>query len=354
MLSDLIAEKFKFTNSNSDCSLTPEQVEEFQDKGLISEDAVKRITPQWSGTHYLDLQFLLNLLGHLHIVLKLQGDEFDRKTETKYFIPCVLAGTLYNLSKPEDISEPIVADLLILFDHGDQYCPKGLFSIFVIKLAQKPKQDNAKYTWVLNHKKLSEEGVVFHVKVMDSGSRYSYTLHIQHGLVGSRSMLRIFIEKLCSCSSREQVCCGCKEIRDSVKSAIKSSLNELHKSTELCIGFYSTCGKNKTSSESHIAIVEDLFQQNSGVPEDMTCIDCRNKSCPLKEEHKVWFKEVRNAPCNQIITFHISTIKHRGYCLVHHAIYCGHYSRAAFIKLSTSPQDFFVKYWLWEELVMLG
>jgi len=60
----------------------------------------------------------------------------------------------------------------------------------------------------------------------------------------------------------------------------------------LCVGFYSTCDKNQTSSESHIAIVEDLFQEHSGVPEDMTCIDCRNKSCPLKEEHKVWFKEV--------------------------------------------------------------
>ena len=112
----------------------------------------------------------------------------------------------------------------------------------------------------------------------------------------------------------------CKEIRDSVKSAIKSSLDELHKSTELCIGFYSTCGKNQTFSESHIAIVEDLFQEHSGVPEDMTCIDCCNKSCPLKEEHKVWFKEVSNAPCNQRITFHISTIKCRGYYLFHHAI----------------------------------
>jgi len=299
MLSNLIAEKFKDSDSYSDCNLTPEQVEEFQDKGLISEDAIRRIASQWSETHYLDLQFLLNLLGHLHIVVKLQGDDFD--PETKYFMPCVLAGNIHDLSTPEDVSEPIVADLLILFDHGRQYCPKGLFSVFVIKLAQKPKQDKAKYTWVLNRKELrNREGVVFHVKVMDSECEYSYAVHIQHGIVGSRSMLRIFIMKPCS-PSREQVCClkknlesACKEIRDSVTSALKSSLDELHKSTKLYIGFYSTCGKNQTSNERHIAIVKDLFQEHSGVPQHMTCIhvDCRNEICLLEEEHKVWFKEV--------------------------------------------------------------
>jgi len=312
MLSDLIAEKF---NDDNDCNLTPEQLKEFQDKGLLSEDAVKRIAPQWSS-----LQFLLNLLGHLHIVVKLQGDEFD--PETKYFIPCVLAGTICDLSTPEDISEPIVADLLILFDRGRQYCPKGLFSVLVIKLAQKPKQHEAKYTWVLNREELSREGVVFHVKVMDSECEYSYAVHIQHGIVGSRSMLRTFIKKPCS-PSCEQVCClkknlesVCKEIRDSLRSAIKSSLDELHKSTELCIGFYSTCGKNQTSSESHIAIVKDLFQEHSGVPQHMNCIDCCNEICLLGEEHKVWFKEVRNAPCNQRNTFHISMIKRHGYYFV--------------------------------------
>ena len=354
MLSKLIGEKFI---DDSDCNLTPGQLKEFQDKGLLSEDAVKRIASQWSKTHDLGLQFLLNLLGHLHIVVKLQGDDFD--SQTKYFIPCVLAGTICDLSTPEDISEPIVADLLILFDRGRQYCPKGLFSVLIIKLAQKPKQHETKYTWVLNCEELSREGVVFHVKVMDSGCRYSYTVHIQHGLVGSRSMLRIFIKKPCS-PLREQVCClqknlesVCKEIRDSLRSAIKSSLDELHKSTKLCIGFYSTCGKNQTSSESHIAVVEDLFQEHSGVPHDMSCIhvDCRNDSCPLEEEHKVWFKEVRNSPCNQKLTFRISMIKQHGYYLFHHAIYCGHYSRTVFIKLSMSRQDF---YFFFGKIMALG
>jgi len=123
---------------------------------------------------------------------------------------------------------------------------------------------------------------------MDSECEYSYAVHIQHGIVGSRSMLRIFIKKPCS-PSREQVCClkknlesVCKEIRDSVKSAIKASLDELHKSTKLYIGFYSTCGKNQTSSKSHIAFVKDLFQEHSGVPQHMACIDCRNEICPDK------------------------------------------------------------------------
>jgi len=70
MLSDLIAEKFNDSDSDNDCILMPEQVEEFQDKGLISEDAIRRIDSQWSETHYLNLQFLINLLGHLHMVVK--------------------------------------------------------------------------------------------------------------------------------------------------------------------------------------------------------------------------------------------------------------------------------------------
>ena len=293
MISDLIAEQFN--DSDSDCRLTPEQVEEFRNKGLISAGAIKCIAAQWNKTDH-SLPFLLNLLSHLHIVVKLDGDE--ENPETKYFIPCVLAGTIHDLSTPEGNSEPCVADLLIIFDHGQQYCPKGLFSVLAVKLAQKPKQHEAKYTWVLNREKLGRERFVFHICAI--GPRCRYTVHIQHGLVGSRSVLRIFIEKLRN-RSCVQLCLKnlesvCKEICDSIKSAIKSSLEELHKSTKFNIGFYSTCDKNQPSSKNHIAIIDDLFQQHShtGVPQDMTCIDCDNDDYPLKEEHKVWFEEVRS------------------------------------------------------------
>jgi len=296
VLSDLIAEKFN--DSNSDCRLTPKQINEFHNKGLISEDAVKSITAQKNETRDLSLQFVLNLLGHLHIIVKLEGDEDD--SEAKYFIPCVLAGAIHDLSTPEDNSEPDVADLLIIFDHGNQYCPKGLFSILVIKLAQQPKQHKAKYTWILNREKLGRERVVFHVKVKDPLCRYRFTVHIQHGLVGSRSVLRISVEKLlnrsCVQLSPKNLGNVCNEIRDSFKSAIKSSLDKLHNSTKLLsIGFYSACVKNQTCSKNHIAIVEGLFQEHSGIPQDMTCIDCGKVDYPLKEEHKVWFKEVRCA-----------------------------------------------------------
>ena len=293
MISDLIAEKFN--DSNSDCGLTPEQVQEFQNKGLISVDAVKCIAAQRSETSDLSLPFLLNLLSHLHIVVKLDQDEENPKI--KYFIPCVLAGTIHDLSTSEENSEPCVADLLIVFDRGCQYCPKGLFSVLAVKLAQKPKQREAKYTWVLNREKLGRERVVFHINVNDLLCRY--TVHIQHGLVGSRSVLRIFVEKLRN-RSCVQLCPRnlegvCKEICDSAKSAIKSSLEELHKSTKFNIGFYSTCIENQTSNKNHITIIEDPFQQHSGVhvPQDMTCIDCDNDDYPLEKEHKVWFKEVR-------------------------------------------------------------
>ena len=292
VLSDLIAEKFN--DSNSDCSLTPEQVKEFRDKGLISVDAVKCIAAQ-SETSDLNLPFLLHVLSHLHIVVKLQGDE--ENPETKYFMPCVLADTLHDLSTSEEDSEPHVADLLVIFDRGHQYCPKGLFSVLAIKLAQKPKQCEAKYTWVLNRERLGRERVVFHIFVR--GLLCTYTVHIQHGLIGSRSVLRIFVEKLrdrsCVQLFPENLNSVCVEICDSVKSAIKSSLEELHNSTRYNIGYYSTCEKNRTSSKIHIAVIRDLCQQHSGVPQDMTCIDCGNAVCSLGEKHKVWFAEVRNA-----------------------------------------------------------
>ena len=295
MISDLIAEQFN--DSDSDCRLTPEQVKEFRNKGLISADAIKCIAAQRSKTSDHSLPFLLNLLSHLHIVVKLDRDE--ENPETKYFIPCVLAGTIHDLSTPEGNSEPRVADLLIVFDRGQQYCPKGLFSVLAVKLAQKPKQQ-AKYAWVLNREKLGRERFVFHICAIGPRCGYRYTVHIQHGLVGSRSVLRIFIEKLRN-RSYVQLCLKnlesvCKEICDSIKSAIKSSLEELHKSTKFNIGFYSTCDKNQPSSKNHIAIIDDLFQQHShtGVPQDMTCIDCDNDDYPLKEEYKVWFKEVRS------------------------------------------------------------
>jgi len=87
----------------------------------------------------------------------------------------------------------------------------------------------------------------------------------------------------------------CKEICDSVESAIHSSLQELHKSTKFNVGFYSVCDKNQNSHRSHVAIIEDVFQHHSGVPQEMTCIDCGKEDYPLKKEHNVWFKEVRSS-----------------------------------------------------------
>jgi len=294
VISDLIAEQFN--DSYSDCRLTPEQVNEFRNKGLISENAVKCITAQRSESAGLSLKFLLSLLSHLHIVVKLEGDE---NHESKYFIPCVLAGTIHNLSTSEEYSEPSVAELLIVFDGGHQYCPKGLFSVLAIKLAQKPKHPEAKYTWELNQEKLGRERVVFHINVKDPWCRY--TVHIQHGLVGSRSVLRIFLEKLRNRSESCVKLCPknlenvCKEICDSTKSTVTSILEELHKCTEFNIGFYSTCDKNQASHKNHIAMIKDPFGQPSGLPQDMTCIDCGNVDYPLKKEHKMWFTEVRIA-----------------------------------------------------------
>jgi len=159
VISDLIAEQFN--DNYSDCRLTPEQVNEFRNKGLISENAVKCITAQRSESADLSLKFILSLLSHLHIVVKLEGDE--ENPETKYFMPCVLAGTIPNLSTSEECSEPKVADLLVVFDRGHQYCPKGLFSLLAIKLAQKFQQQE--YKWVLNREKLGRQRVVFQIDV---------------------------------------------------------------------------------------------------------------------------------------------------------------------------------------------
>ena len=77
-----------------------------------------------------------------------------------------------------------------------------------------------------------------------------------------------------------------------------SYLEKLQLSTKFNIGFYSTCVESQTSSKSHIAITEDLTQEDSGVLQDMTCIDCDDKVCAMRKEHKVWFPEVRNIFCN--------------------------------------------------------
>jgi len=282
-ISDLIAEKFCYKNPR----LTPEQVQEFQNKGLISLDALRKCIPaaQRSQTNDFTLKSLLRILSHLHIVLELERD--DKNPETKYFIPCVLAGTIHDLSTPEENSEPCVADLLVVLGDGHQYCPKGIFSILVITLARRHEE---KYWWVLNQEKLGRERVVFHIHVDDP--RCTYTVHIQHGLVGSRSVLRIFVEKLrkrsCVQLRPKNLRSVCKEIYDSVQKATKTSLQKLHISTKFNFGFYSTCGKN------HIAIIEEFGHQNSHIPNDMTCIDCCRDVYSLNEEHTVWFAEVNS------------------------------------------------------------
>ena len=286
-ISDLIAEKFHYKNPR----LTPEQVEDFQNKGLISEDAIKKcIAAQTNETATLDLPFLLSLLSHLHVIVKLEGDEDD--PETKYFIPCVLVGAKHDLSTSAENSEPRIADLLILFDRGRQLCPKGLFSVLAIKLY---KQSVARYEWQLNRKKLGREQVVFFVHVKVTPSRMcTCTVYIQHGLIGSRSVLRIFLEKVGerSCLHDSKILASvCKEIHNSVKSGIKSSLDELQNSTKFRVGFYSTCDMNQTSSKNHIAIVND--KGTGVVSESMICIDCDDQVCFLREGQQMWLTEVR-------------------------------------------------------------
>ena len=288
-ISDLIAEKFNYSNTR----LTPEEVRDFQKKGLISEDAVRKcIASQRNETTALSLKFLLSLLRHLHIVVELEGDQVNPKT--KYFMPCVLVGANRDLSKSADYSEPNVPDLLIVFDRGDQYCPKGLFSVFAINLA---KQHLAKYTWVLNRKQLDREQIVFNIIFNVEELRCRYTVYIQHGILGYRSVLRIFVRKLpdrsCLQLSPKHLESLCKEIRDSVRRCLNSSLEKLQLSTNFNIGFYSTCDE-----KHHIAIIEDLTLEDSGVLQDMTCVDCDDKVCAMRKEHKVWFPEVRNIFCN--------------------------------------------------------
>ena len=108
--------------------------------------------------------------------------------------------------------------------------------------------------------------------------------------------LVIFLEKLhnhsCLQHNSKPLLTLCKEICDSVKHGMKSSLEELQQSTKFNIGLYSTCDESQTSSINHIGIIEDF--DDSCVPQDMTCIDCDDKVCPLMKEHVVWFTEVCN------------------------------------------------------------
>ena len=306
-ISDLIAEKFNYSNTK----LTPEEVRDFLKKGLISEDAVRKcIASQRNETTALSLKFLLSLLSHLHIVFELEGDKVN--PETMYFMPCVLVGAKHDLSKSADYSEPNVADLLIVFDRGDklQYCPKGLFSVFAINLA---KQHVAKYMWVLNRKKLDREQIVFDIILNVKELQCRYTVYIQHGSVGSRRVLRIFVEKLhnrsCLQRNSKHIESLCKEIRDSVISEMKSSLEELQLSTRFNIGFYSTCVGSQTSGKNHIAIIENLTKS------DMICIDCDNKVSYLMPKHKVWFTaaEVRNIALIQMTFLNMEHCYHYQY-----------------------------------------
>ena len=64
--SDVIAEKFNYSNSR----LTPdlEELEYFRKNGLISVSVVRKcLATQRSETPSLALEFLLDLLSHLHI-----------------------------------------------------------------------------------------------------------------------------------------------------------------------------------------------------------------------------------------------------------------------------------------------
>ena len=282
------------SESCSNPNLTPEQTEETQDRGLLSVQVIDRIVFQGKENQPLSLHQLLKLLSHLCIAVPLDVEEYQ--PETMYFMPCLLSSTKSDPLQPA--RESLVSELLIVFDCG--YCPKGLFTFLAATLAAKSTQPAAKYTWVLNQKRLYKNQVSFHISEKDLGLLCTYTAYIyqcwEEGQ--SQSVLKIFLEKLHPhlnlCAQRDFRCLAgvCKEICHSVQCGIVSSLQKFNCIQDFRIGFYSTCD---TNSKKHIGIIPACIQHSleSGVPEDMICLDCQNVVCPLKDEHKVWFLEFK-------------------------------------------------------------
>ena len=275
-------------------NLTPEQMEETQDRGLLTVQVIDQIVFQGKGSHPLSLHHLLKLLIHLCIAVPLDAEEYQ--PETMYFMPSLLQCAKPDPYKPT--REPLVAELLIVFDCG--YCPKGLFTFLAATLAAKSTQPAAKYTWVLNRKQLYKNQVSFHISEKDLGLLCTYTAYIyqcwEEGQ--SQSVLKIFLEKLHphlnSRVQRDFRCLAgvCNEIRLSIQSGIVSSLQKLNCIQYFRIGFYSTCDAN---NKKHIGIIPGYIKHSleSGAPKDMICLDCQKVVCPLKDEHKVWLLEFK-------------------------------------------------------------
>ena len=275
-------------------NLTPEQMEEIQDRGLLTVEVIQHIAFQGQENYPLSLHHLLKLLSHLRIIVPLDAREY--KPETMYFMPCLLSCT-----KPDPLQparEPLVAELLIVFDCG--YFPKGLFTYLAATLAAKSTQPAAKYTWVLNRKRLYKKQVSFHISEKDLGLLCTYTAYIyqcwEEGQ--SQSVLKIFLEKLHPhlnlCAQRDFRCLSgvCNEIRLSIQNGILSSLQKLNCIHNFNIGFYSTCVANQNSNKKHIGIIPEHVQHSPGAPEQLICLDCQKVLCHLRDEHKVWLTEV--------------------------------------------------------------
>ena len=274
-------------------NLTPEQMEEIQDRGLLSVQVIDQLAVQGRVNHPLSLHHLLKLLSHLHIAVPLDAEEYQ--PGTMYFMPCLL-----QRAKPDPLQptrEPLVAELLIVFDRG--YCPKGLFTILAATLAAKSTQPATKYTWLLNRKRLYKNQVSFHISEKDLGLLCTYTAYIyQCWEDESQSVLKIFLEKLHPhLNSRAQhdfrwLPGVCNEVRLAIQSGILSSLQKLNYIQDFKVGFYSPCD---TNNKKHIGIIPQCIQHSldSGVPKDMICLDCKKLVCPLRDEHKVWLSEFK-------------------------------------------------------------
>ena len=194
VITELIVKTF------SDHSLLTTELYEFEKKGIITANVLKKAIENFEG---IKANQILDMLVHLRIASVIKSHNDDGK---KYFLPCVLSRIPRSIS-PEQ--ESPVSPIYVAFK--SKHCPKGILSVLINTLCDNTSE------WSILPDEIYRNQMSFSV-----GKYYDRVT-----LMISISTLKISIYPGYLKNLLERMTSFCKEIRRTIDICMRSSIETL-------------------------------------------------------------------------------------------------------------------------------
>ena len=242
---------------------TVNEIEEFQNRGILSVATIKRLSQTSDSESQIPLDWLLKLLNYLRIAAY-----FKDHTGDKYFFPSVVCRARKQCAPSQSSSAfNLHPPLLVAFKAG--FCPRGIPGALIKYLMT--NEMNSQFKWKLHVDRISMNQVTFAIQTL---SDIVFKIHPTH--------LEIHFDPQCEPVDLNSTC---SEAFTQIKRGMKAVTNEQN---YYFFAFY--CTRLECKGSLHPAEIEWFGNK----PCKLNCQRMQRKG-NLPEGYQVWMKPVEQS-----------------------------------------------------------